>query len=108
VHADLDHTVGWAVGGRTAFDNLGAACRHHHRLKGEGGWTLEQPRPGVFLWSSADGRAYRNDTTTNDSEGNLPERDHDTWASSVLDDVVSVSHRTGVMRPTTASDMCPF
>jgi len=73
VHADLDHTEPWAGGGRTAFDNLGAACRHHHRLKSEGGWTLEQPRPGVFVWNAPDGRAYRTDSTVNDSEGLLSE-----------------------------------
>jgi len=81
-HADLDHTRPWAGGGRTAFDNLGAACRHHHRLKSEGGWTLEQPQPGVFVWSAADGAAYRTDTTVNDSEGSLSEGLRSDWEAA--------------------------
>jgi hypothetical protein len=82
VNADLDHTVPWAHGGRTAFDNLGAACRHHHRLKGEGGWKLDQPRLGVFVWTNPDGHAYRNDTNTNDGEGVRSGEDRDTWSAA--------------------------
>ncbi|MGH3896779.1 MAG: DUF222 domain-containing protein, partial [Pseudonocardiaceae bacterium] len=46
--ADKDHTVDYAIGGATVGPNLGDACRHDHRLKGEGGWALQQPAPGVF------------------------------------------------------------
>ena len=28
-------------------------------LKTEGGWRLEQPEPGVFVWTSPLGRTYR-------------------------------------------------
>ena len=28
--------------------NLGPLCRHHHRLKHEAGWKLEQPTPGTL------------------------------------------------------------
>jgi hypothetical protein len=34
------------------------ACRHDHRLKGEGGWALQQPQPGVFRWTSRLGHPY--------------------------------------------------
>jgi len=52
MRCDLDHTVDRARGGRTRHDNLGPACPHHHRLKHEAGWTLTQPRPGIFEWTS--------------------------------------------------------
>ncbi|WP_188536827.1 HNH endonuclease signature motif containing protein [Kocuria dechangensis] len=46
---DLDHTVAWAHGGRTAADNLAHLCRHHHLLKHRTGplgrWQLEHHRP---------------------------------------------------------------
>jgi hypothetical protein len=48
--ADKDHTLDHTKGGPTIGSNLGAACRHDHRLKGEGGWALDQPKPGVFRW----------------------------------------------------------
>lgn len=38
---------------RTAAGNLGALCRHTHRLKHLGGWTLTQASPGHFHWTSA-------------------------------------------------------
>jgi hypothetical protein len=39
--ADKDHTHDHAKGGATIGLNLGDACRHDHRLKGEGGWALQ-------------------------------------------------------------------
>ncbi|WP_397428677.1 DUF222 domain-containing protein [Pseudofrankia sp. BMG5.37] len=107
VNADLDHTVPWARGGATAFDNLGAACRHHHRLKTEGGWRLGQPRPGVFVWTSVDGRAYRNDTNTNDGEGLLPDQDRDT-RSTVPAGAEPGSKSMIPRRRTPAHGPCPF
>jgi hypothetical protein len=50
--SDLDHTRDWAKGGPTTADNLGALCRHDHRLKHHGGWRLQQPWPGVFAWTT--------------------------------------------------------
>ncbi len=38
--------------------NLGPLCRHHHRLKHEAGWKLEQPTPGTFTWTSPLGHTY--------------------------------------------------
>ncbi|WP_307874183.1 DUF222 domain-containing protein [Frankia sp. AgB1.8] len=71
--ADIDHTVAHAAGGRTALDNLGLLCRHHHRAKhAADGWRLDQPSPGIFRWTSPSGRTYTADTTTNDEEAVLP------------------------------------
>jgi len=55
---DVDHTIEHADGGPTRHDNLGELCRHHHRLKGEGGFKLEQPEPGHFRWTGPTGRTY--------------------------------------------------
>ncbi|HET9257565.1 MAG TPA: DUF222 domain-containing protein [Pseudonocardiaceae bacterium] len=57
-HADADHTHDHACGGPTAGWNIGAACDHDHALKHEGGWRLEQPKPGYFRWISRLGHAY--------------------------------------------------
>jgi len=55
---DVDHTRDHAEGGPTVHDNLGLLCRHHHRLKHEGGHRLDQPAPGEFRWTSPTGRSY--------------------------------------------------
>lgn len=59
--SDYDHTVDHKKGGKTRHDNLGMLCRHHHRLKHEGGFELEQPEPGRFIWRSPSGKIYRTD-----------------------------------------------
>ncbi len=56
--ADQDHTVEHRRGGPTTAADLGPVCRHDHILKTEGGWDLQQPEPGVFLWTSPLGRRY--------------------------------------------------
>jgi len=56
-HNDLDHTVAYPAG-RTCECNIGPPCRRHHRCKQAPGWTLEQPEPGVFRWTTPSGRAY--------------------------------------------------
>lgn len=64
---DLDHTVAWADGGRTAADNLAHLCRHHHLVKHRDGplgrWSVRQlgpsPGGGVLEWTSPAGRTYR-------------------------------------------------
>ncbi len=53
-----DHTVDWAKGGATVRINIGPACPHDHAVKHEGGWWLEQPRPGLFIWHSPLGGRY--------------------------------------------------
>ncbi|GEO95084.1 HNH endonuclease signature motif containing protein [Kocuria turfanensis] len=64
---DLDHTVAWQDGGRTAADNLAHLCRHHHLVKHRHGalgrWSVRQLGParagGVLEWTSPAGRTYR-------------------------------------------------
>ena len=73
---DLDHTVAWQDGGRTAADNLAHLCRHHHLVKHRDGalgrWRVRQlgpsPGGGVLEWTSPGGRTYRTVP-----EGALPE-----------------------------------
>jgi Domain of unknown function (DUF222) len=59
--SDLDHTVDYSKGGRTHPHNLGPLCRHHHQLKHEAGWKLEQPTPGHFIWTSPLGHTYQSE-----------------------------------------------
>jgi hypothetical protein len=54
---DLDHTVRYPLG-PTSVCNLGALCRHHHRLKHETLWRVEQDEHGVFTWTSPTGHIY--------------------------------------------------
>jgi hypothetical protein len=56
--ADLDHTIPYEHGGRTCPCDLGALCRRHHQLKQHPGWTLTQPEPGTFGWTTPAGRTY--------------------------------------------------
>ncbi|HEU0239384.1 MAG TPA: HNH endonuclease [Micromonosporaceae bacterium] len=55
---DIDHTVPHAAGGLTAENNLATLCRHHHRLKHDGGWRLSQPTPGTVVWQSPHGPRF--------------------------------------------------
>lgn len=55
---DLDHTVDWAEGGPTRETNLEPACRHDHRLKHDGGWTIRRLRNGQYRWISKLGHHY--------------------------------------------------
>jgi hypothetical protein len=58
---DLDHTVPYESGGRTCECNLAPLCRRHHRCKQSSGWQLNQPEPGILVWTTPAGRTY---TTT--------------------------------------------
>ncbi len=57
---DIDHTLDHARGGDTIGINLEPLCRHHHRMKHEGGWTLRfLPEENTYLWRSRLGIEYR-------------------------------------------------
>ena len=56
-HNDLDHTVPHPDG-PTDECNIAPPCRRHHRVKQAPGWKLEQPEPGVMIWTTPSGRAY--------------------------------------------------
>lgn len=62
---DLDHRDPFAPddpsGGRTTAANLHALCRHHHRLKHRGGWTIRRNADGTTTWTSPTGREYTDD-----------------------------------------------
>jgi len=66
----LDHTVAWGPalpgrprGGTTEAGNLGCVCQPVHTAKTHGGWSLVQPEPGRFVWTSATGRVYHRAVT---------------------------------------------
>ena len=59
VSCDQDHTVPHDQGGRTCECNLAPLCRRHHRAKQAQGWRLDQPEPGVMVWTLPHGRSYR-------------------------------------------------
>ena len=56
--ADADHSIQHAHGGETTHANLGPGCRHDHRLRHDGGWTITQTEPGHFTWTSPLGHVY--------------------------------------------------
>ncbi|WP_279579741.1 DUF222 domain-containing protein [Fodinicola feengrottensis] len=61
---EFDHTIPCRdPEGKTAYDSTGPACKFHNDIK-EHGWTVTQPTPGRFLWTSPTGRTY--DVTPND------------------------------------------
>ncbi|MEJ1155164.1 HNH endonuclease signature motif containing protein [Microbacterium marmarense] len=56
--SDIDHTIDWAHGGKTAVSNLAHLCRRHHTLKHHTPWTVVQKPGGVMEWTSPTGRTY--------------------------------------------------
>ena len=61
---DLDHTIAFEQGGRTCECNLAPLCRRHHQAKQAPGWRLEQPEPGIMIWTTPSGRRYTTYPTT--------------------------------------------
>ena len=55
---DLDHVRPYDQGGLTCSCNLGGDCRLHHQLKQHRGWSVTQPVPGIFRWTTPAGRTY--------------------------------------------------
>jgi hypothetical protein len=56
---DIDHTIPHHLGGATCRCNLAPLCRRHHQAKQAQGWWLDQPEPGVLVWTLPHGRRYR-------------------------------------------------
>jgi hypothetical protein len=54
---DIDHNQAWNDGGATTECNLAPLCRHHHVIKHRG-WTITQPKPGSYTWTSPLGHTY--------------------------------------------------
>jgi hypothetical protein len=55
---DFEHTVPYQQGGRTCECNGGPMCRRHHRAKQAHGWRVDQPEPGVLVWTIPSGLTY--------------------------------------------------
>lgn len=63
---DLDHTAAYrrstpgspAPPGQTRISNLGPLARREHRAKTVGAWRLDQPVPGLYLWTDRVGRRW--------------------------------------------------
>ncbi|WP_454777946.1 DUF222 domain-containing protein [Georgenia muralis] len=58
----IDHTLAWSQGGRTDRDDLGPLCEGGHVLKTDGLFTVIQPSPGIFEWTTPSGHRYRRET----------------------------------------------
>jgi Domain of unknown function (DUF222) len=54
---DTDHTIPYPHG-LTAAGNLGPLCQSHHLSKHHSRWTVRQPQPGRFEWTSPTGHTY--------------------------------------------------
>lgn len=52
---DIDHVTAWDDDGTTADGNLRPACPPHHRLKHEGGWSVEILPDGRARWTTPTG-----------------------------------------------------
>jgi hypothetical protein len=61
--SDFEHTLPHDQDGRTCECNGGPACRHDHRKKQSRGWKLEQPEPGIMIWTAPSGRRYQTGPT---------------------------------------------
>ena len=57
VGADFDHTIPHPVGD-TSYGNGGKFSRRDHRVKHAPGWTVTQPEPGHFSWTTPTGHRY--------------------------------------------------
>jgi len=57
--SDYDHTAEYQHFGPTVRANSGSLCAHDHNLKTKGGWELDQPEPGVFIWYTPLGQIHR-------------------------------------------------
>lgn len=79
-----DHTIPYdhhapADAGQTNVANLGPLSSFTHRLKTHGGWQLDQPIPGVFLWRSPLGYEYLVTPTGTTMVNRPPPREHEWW-----------------------------
>jgi Domain of unknown function (DUF222) len=54
---DLDHSIPYPEG-PTSASNMNCLCRHHHRLKHERNWSMDQDPDGTITWISPTRRRY--------------------------------------------------
>jgi hypothetical protein len=55
---EIDHTVRHMDSGETSAANTGAYCKYHNLWKERSPWTVSQPSPGTFTYTSPEGRSY--------------------------------------------------
>lgn len=55
---EIDHTVRHADRGMTSPDNTGSFCKFHNLWKERSSWRVAQPSPGIFTFTSPEGRVY--------------------------------------------------
>ena len=65
---DIDHGIPRVDGGGTEPGNLALLCRHHHRLKDTGGWSVAHSGNGILTWTSPAGRTYVTEPDGNDPD----------------------------------------
>lgn len=58
VRSEVDHTLDYALGGRTDVGNLSHLCQRHHTQKQFTRWEVRQLADGVLEWTSPTGRIY--------------------------------------------------
>jgi hypothetical protein len=51
----LDHTIPYGEGGASGVGNYGPMTTSHHRIKTFGGWQVQQPFPGIYVWRDPHG-----------------------------------------------------
>jgi len=56
---ETDHAVPYSAGGTTSAANLSALCKHHHRAKDGGGFTLQRQPDGSAIWTTPLGTSVR-------------------------------------------------
>nr|WP_246232669.1 HNH endonuclease signature motif containing protein [Nakamurella aerolata] len=61
---EIDHRIPYQAGGATSADNLNLLCKHHHRAKDGGGWTLTRTADGTYHWTSPLGRTHTREPET--------------------------------------------
>ena len=57
----IDHTRPFLRGGppgQSRVGNYGPMTTFHHRIKTHGGWQVEQPFPGLYVWRDPHGATY--------------------------------------------------
>ena len=67
-HHQIDHTEEYDHGaapgaGQSRVGNYGPMTTFHHRVKTHGGWDVQQPCPGIYLWRDPHGALYLVDHT---------------------------------------------
>ena len=67
-HMQVDHTEPYdprkpQCSGQSRVGNYGPMTTTHHRIKTHGGWKVQQPFPGIYVWRDPHGEFYLVDHT---------------------------------------------